>query len=154
MEVILLEKIHNLGDLGEQVKVKSGYARNFLLPQSKAVTATAANVKKFEARRAELEKAAAEIRAKAEARAKSLQNIVLAISAKAGDEGKLFGSIGTKDLADAFAAVGAEVHKSEIHLPNGPMRQVGEYEVNIQLHSDVSLDVKVVISSEGSAAAE
>lgn len=152
MEVILLEKIHNLGDLGDQVKVKSGYARNFLLPQSKAVTATENNVKKFEARRAELEKAAADIRAKAQARAKSLESIVLAISAKAGDEGKLFGSIGTKDLVDAFAAAGAEVHKSEIHLPNGPMRQIGEYDVNIQLHSDVSFDVKVIISSEGSAA--
>src|SRR5690606_32489281 len=124
MEVILLEKIANLGNLGDKVAVKAGYARNFLLPFGKATPANAANVEAFEARRAELEKVAAERKAEAEVRAEKLAELTVTITANAGEEGKLFGSIGTRDIADAVSAAGVELEKSEVRLPEGPLRNV------------------------------
>lgn len=145
MEVILLEKIANLGNLGDKVAVKAGYARNFLLPFGKATPATAANVEAFEARRAELEKNAAERKAEADARAAKLADLTVTIAANAGEEGKLFGSIGTRDIADAVTAAGVEVEKSEVRLPEGPLRNVGEYDVVLHLHTDVEATVKLVV---------
>ncbi|MDX1635448.1 MAG: 50S ribosomal protein L9 [Marinobacter sp.] len=148
MEVILLEKVANLGSLGDKVKVKSGYGRNFLVPYGKAVPATKDNLEAFEARRAELEKAAAEKLASAEARAEKLNGASFTISSKAGDEGKLFGSIGVRDIADAISTSGTEVEKSEVRLPEGPLRAVGEYDIELQLHSDVTAEVKVTVVAE------
>ncbi|HDY99827.1 MAG TPA: 50S ribosomal protein L9 [Pseudomonas sabulinigri] len=145
MEVILLEKIANLGNLGDKVAVKAGYARNFLLPFGKATPATSANVEAFEARRAELEKIAAEKTAEAEARAAKLAELSVTITANAGEEGKLFGSIGTRDIADAVTAAGVELEKSEVRLPEGPLRNVGEFDVVVQLHSDVETTVKLIV---------
>ena len=145
MEVILLEKIANLGDLGDKVNVKAGYGRNYLLPQRKAAAATAENVAAFEVRRAELEKAAAEKKAVAEARAAQLAELQITISAVAGEEGKLFGSIGTHDIADAITAAGVEVEKSEVRMPNGTIRHLGEFDVDVHLHSDVEAIVKVIV---------
>ncbi len=147
MEIILLEKITNLGNLGDKVNVKSGYARNYLLPQAKATMATAENVAAFEARRAELEKLAAEKRAYAESRAAQLSELEVTLTAVAGDEGKLFGSIGTADIAEALTASGVEVAKSEVRLPNGTIRQVGEYDVSVHLHSDVEAVVKLIVAA-------
>ncbi|MCW8093149.1 50S ribosomal protein L9 [Alteromonas sp. ASW11-130] len=149
MEIILLDKIANLGGLGDQVNVKSGFARNFLFPQGKAVPATKVNVEKFEARRAELEaKIADELKA-AEDRAEKLNELgEVTIAAPAGDEGKLFGSIGTRDIADAITAAGVEVAKSEVKLPTGTLRETGEHEVDIQLHSDVMTTIKLQIIAE------
>ena len=148
MEVILLEKIDNLGNLGERVKVKAGYGRNYLLPQGKAAPATAENIAESEARRAELEKAAAESLAAAEARRDSLTDMVITIAAKAGEEGKLFGSIGTSDIAEAINAAGVEVDRHEVRLPSGAFRQTGEYDVDLHLHTDVNATVKLVIEEE------
>ena len=149
MEVILLEKVRNLGNLGDQVKVKSGFGRNFLIPQGKAVMATKDNVAKFEERRAELEAKAAEQLAAAEARAAKVAELgTITIAANAGEEGKLFGSIGAGDIADAITAAGAEVAKSEVKLPEGSIRQVGEFELMIQLHTDVSQNVTVEVVAE------
>lgn len=148
MEVILLEKIGKLGNLGDKVSVKAGYGRNFLVPQGKAVPATEANVAKFEERRAELEAAAAEALAAANARAEALNEKEVTIVSKAGDEGKLFGSIGTKDIADAITAAGAEVEKSEVRLPEGALRHTGEFEVAIQLHPEVTATIKLAIVAE------
>ncbi len=149
MEVILLERIRNLGALGETVKVKSGYGRNFLVPKGKAVYATAGNVEKFEARRAELEKVAAEKTAAAVERQQKLEALqVITIVSKAGEEGKLFGSVGTRDIADAITSAGVDVCKSEVHLPTGLLRQVGEYDIEVELHSDVIAIVKLSIVSE------
>ncbi|AYF89794.1 50S ribosomal protein L9 [Pseudomonas sp. JS3066] len=145
MEVILLEKIANLGNLGDKVNVKAGYGRNFLLPKGKATAATAANVAAFEARRAELEKQAADKKAAAEARAAQLSELEVTITASAGDEGKLFGSIGTHDIADALTAAGVPVAKAEVRLPNGTIRQVGEYDVALHLHTDVEAAVKLIV---------
>ncbi|MGY8811776.1 MAG: 50S ribosomal protein L9 [Pseudomonadales bacterium] len=145
MEVILLEKIANLGNLGDKVAVKAGYARNFLLPFGKATPATSANVEAFEARRAELEKIAAEKTAEAEARAAKLAELSVTITANAGEEGKLFGSIGTRDIADAVTAAGVDLEKSEVRLPEGPLRNVGEFDVVVQLHSDVETTVKLIV---------
>jgi large subunit ribosomal protein L9 len=145
MEVILLEKIANLGNLGDKVNVKAGYGRNYLLPQRKAAAATAENVAAFEVRRAELEKAAAEKKAVAEARAAQLAELQISISAVAGEEGKLFGSIGTHDIADAITAAGVEVEKSEVRMPNGTIRHLGEFDVDVHLHSDVEAVVKVIV---------
>ncbi len=145
MEVILLEKIANLGDLGDKVNVKSGYGRNFLLPQRKATAATAANVAAFEARRAELEKAAADKRAEAEARGAQLSELEVTITANTGEEGKLFGSIGTHDIADALTASGVPVNKSEVRLPYGTIRNTGEYDVTVHLHTDVEATVKLIV---------
>jgi len=145
MEVILLEKVANLGNLGDKVNVKSGYGRNYLLPQRKATAATPANIAEFEARRAELEKAAAERKVSAETRAAQLAELEVTITATAGDEGKLFGSIDTHYIADPLTASGVEVAKSEIRLPNGTIRQVGEYDVAVHLHSDVEATVKLIV---------
>jgi len=145
MEVILLEKIANLGNLGDKVAVKAGYARNFLLPFGKATPATADNVAAFEARRAELEKIAAEKKAEAEARAAKLADLTVTIAANAGEEGKLFGSIGTRDIADAVTAAGVAIEKSEVRLPDGALRNVGEFDVVVQLHTDVETTVKLVV---------
>ena len=149
MDIILLDKIANLGGLGDQVNVKSGYARNFLFPQGKAVPATKENVEKFEARRAELEaKIADELKA-AEARVEKLNELgEVTIAAPAGEEGKLFGSIGVRDIADAITAGGTEVEKSEVRLPEGPIRVTGEYEIELQLHSDVEVSVKLAVVAE------
>lgn len=149
MEVILLEKVGKLGKIGDRVNVKAGYGRNFLIPQSKAVYATEVNVAEFEARRAELEKAAAEKKADAEARAAKLAELgAVTIAANAGDEGKLFGSVGTQDIADAVTAAGVEVSRSEVRLPEGALRELGEYEVDVQLHSEVTQPVKLSIVAE------
>ncbi|MFT5117448.1 MAG: large subunit ribosomal protein L9 [Kiritimatiellia bacterium] len=148
MEVILLEKVGKLGSIGDKVAVKSGFGRNYLIPQGKALSATAANVVEFESRRAELEAAAVEGKTEALARADKLAELTVTIEANAGEEGKLFGSIGARDLADAITAAGAEVSKSEVRLPEGALRDVGEYEINIQLHSEVTQPVKVNVVAE------
>ena len=146
MNVILLEKVGKLGNLGDQVNVKAGYGRNFLIPFGKAVPATKDNVANFEVRRAELEKVAAGKLAEAEARATKLQDLKVSIEANAGDEGKLFGSVGTEDIASAItAASGVEVAKSEVRMPDGAIREIGEFEVNVQLHSDVIETVIVIV---------
>ena len=148
MEVILLEKVDNLGSLGDKVKVRPGYGRNFLIPSGKATAATAANIEAFEARRVELEKHAAEILAAAEARREKLDGMSVTIASKSGDEGKLFGSVGTSDIAHAISATGIDVERSEIRMPEGVFRMVGEYEVTVHLHSDVNATVKVVVVAE------
>jgi large subunit ribosomal protein L9 len=146
MEIILLEKIANLGNLGDKVTVKPGYGRNYLIPQGKAVAATADKLAEFERRRAELEKKAAEDIAAAKARAETIGNVTVTIAQKAGDEGRLYGSVGTKDIAEAATAAGVSIHKHEIRLPAGPIRHTGDFEIAIQLHSDVvaTLALKVV----------
>src|SRR5690606_19484235 len=148
MEVILLDKVGKLGKIGDKVAVRSGFGRNYLIPQGKAVPATDENLKAFEARRAELEAAAAEKLAEAQKRAEKLQDLTVTITANAGDEGKLFGSIGTKDIADAVTAAGAEVDKSEVRLPEGTLREIGEYEIDIQVHADVIQPIKLVVVAE------
>ncbi len=148
MEVILLEKNRNLGQLGDKVNVKAGYARNYLIPFKKAVPATQANLKEFDARRAELEKQERNILAEAQARMEKLSVLEVTIAAKAGDEGKLFGSIGTRDIAEAITAAGIAVEKKEVRLPTGPIRQTGQYDIDVQVHSDVSGTVKLVIVEE------
>ena len=149
MEVILLEKVANLGNLGDQVTVRPGYGRNYLVPGKKAVPATPENIEKFEARRAELEKAAADALGTAQARGAKLAEIAeVTIGSHAGEEGKLFGSVGVAEIAEALTAAGVEVEKREVSLPEGPIRQVGEYEIDIHLHSDVTETVKVNVIAE------
>lgn len=149
MEVILLEKTRNLGNLGDKVKVRNGYGRNFLIPHGKAVPATEANIKFFEERRAELEKQANEKLAAAQARADRLAEIgAVTIPAKAGDEGKLFGSVGTRDIAEAITAAGVAVAKAEVLMPNGAIRNTGDFELTVQLHSDVAATIKVSVVPE------
>ena len=148
MQVILLDKLANLGDLGEEVSVRPGYARNFLIPQGKAVQANAANREVFEARRQELEKAANDKRTEAEGRGAGLEGMELTIVVKAGEEGKLYGSVGTQDIADAVTAAGVEIAKSEVRLPEGVIRVTGEYEVAVQLHSEVTRTVQVTVAPE------
>lgn len=148
MEVILLEKVGKLGTVGDKVNVKAGFGRNFLLPQGKAVAATEQNLKDFEERRAELEKAAADKKEAAEIRARELEDIKVTIVAKAGDEGKLFGSVGAADIADAITAAGVEVKKAEVKLPEGTLREVGEYDIDLQLHFDVMQTIKLVVEGE------
>ena len=149
MEVILLENVGSLGTLGDTVTVKPGYGRNFLIPQGKAVPATEENVAKFEARRAELEAAAAAALSAAEARAQLIEGLAkVSIAATAGEEGKLFGSVGTRDIADAITAGGVEVDKSEVRLPDGVIRELGESQVVIQLHGDVSTSITVDVVAE------
>lgn len=145
MEVILLEKVENLGNIGDLVKVKSGYGRNFLLPKGKATLATAENIAAFEARRAELEQKQADERASAEARARQLVGLELKLTAKSGTEGKLFGSLGTIDIAEACAQAGIPVQRSEIRLPHGPIRVLGEHEIEIHLHTDINVTVRVEV---------
>lgn len=148
MQVILLQRIVNLGTLGETVNVKAGYGRNYLVPQGKALPATAINIEKFEARRAELEKVEAAELASAQTRADALKDVNVIIRAKSGDEGKLFGSIGTRDISDALTKSGLEVDRAEVKLPEGALRQVGEYNVDIQLHHDVTTSILVTILAE------
>ncbi|MBA2654599.1 MAG: 50S ribosomal protein L9 [Gammaproteobacteria bacterium] len=148
MEIILLEKVHNLGNIGDKVNVKSGYGRNFLIPEGKAVPATKHNVIKFEERRAELEKVANEHLQAAQKRAEALSAVKVTIRSKAGEEGKLYGSIGTKDIASAITAAGQKVSKSEVRLPNGPIRQAGEHSIDVNLHSDVTVIIKVNVIPE------
>ena len=148
MDVILLTKVANLGNIGDRVKVKSGYGRNFLLPKGKATLATPENVKKFEARRAELEKIAREQFQDAESRAAAFKDFKLQITAKAGTEGKLFGSIGTADIAEACTAQGHKLARAEVRLPTGPLRTVGDHVVALHLHTDIDVQLPVVITAE------
>jgi large subunit ribosomal protein L9 len=149
MEIILLEKVRNLGNLGDKVNVKAGYGRNFLIPGGQAVMATADNLAKFEERRAELEKAMADSLAAAEARAKQLETLAeITISHQAGDEGKLFGSVTNDDVAKALTDAGAAVEKREVKMPEGPIREVGEHSIGIQLHSDVVQAVTIKVVAE------
>ncbi len=149
MNVILLENVENLGSIGDLVKVKPGYGRNYLLPQGKAALATPENMKEIEARRAELEKAAAEELAAAKARAAGIEGMELVIPANAGPEGKLFGSVGPIDIADAFEKVQVEVERSEVRMPEGPIQELGEFTIGVHLHPEVDVDINVrVVESE------
>lgn len=148
MEVILLDKVGRLGAIGDKVTVKSGYGRNFLLPQGKAVAATAKNIADFETRRAGLEAAAATKIAEATARAEKLAELNVTIAANAGDEGRLFGSIGTRDIAEAITAAGVAVTKAEVRLPQGVLREIGQYEIDVQLHAEVTQAVKLAVVAE------
>lgn len=148
MEVILLEKITKLGNIGDRVKVRSGFGRNFLLPHGKATLATPRNIEKFEAQRAELERVAQEQQKSAEERRAGLEGFQLAITAKAGTEGKLFGSVGTGDIAEACTRAGHAVSRSEVRLPNGPLRTVGEHTVELHLHADIDVPLTVLITAE------
>lgn len=149
MQVILLDKVAQLGSVGDQVTVKAGFARNFLIPQGKAVMATAANIAHFEARRAELEAKAAASLAAAQARAAAAANLsTIVITSKAGDDGRLFGSVGARDIAEAVSAAGVEVTKAEVRLPEGALRTTGEHEVKLHLHAEVNATVTINIVSE------
>ena len=149
MNVILLENVENLGSIGDLVKVKPGYGRNYLLPQGKAALATPENVKAIESRRAELEKAAADELANAKTRAATIAGMELIIPANAGSEGKLFGSVGPIDIADAFAKVQVEVQRSEVRMPDGPLHELGEFTIGVHLHPEVNADVLVrVVAAE------
>jgi large subunit ribosomal protein L9 len=148
MEIILLEKVANLGVLGDIVKVKDGFGRNFLIPQGKAKRATEANKAEFAARRAELEKQQADILAAAKARADKLAGQTVEIAQKAGEDGRLFGSVTNHDIAAALTAAGTEVSKSEVRLPNGPLKAVGEFPVSIALHHDAVVDITVKVVAE------
>lgn len=148
MELILLEKIPNLGNIGDRVKVKPGYGRNFLLPKGKAALATERNIAEFEARRVELERRQADERAGAEARVAQLAALALRIPAKAGSEGKLFGSLGTVDIADACTAAGVPVERSEVRLPGGPIRTVGEHQIDLHLHAEVNVTIRIEVVPE------
>lgn len=148
MEVILLQKTEHLGDLGDRVKVRRGFARNFLIPKGRATEATSANVARFEARRVELERLATGAVAAAEARREQLEGLTITITSKAGDEGRLFGSIGTAEIAEAISAQGVAVERREVRLPAGPMHQTGEFEVTLHLHMDVNAAVKIAIVAE------
>jgi large subunit ribosomal protein L9 len=148
MDIILLEKIPNLGSLGDKVTVKPGYGRNYLIPQGKAVAATAEKIKQFEDRRADLERKAAETLAAAQARAASIAALSVTITHKAGDEGRLYGSIGTKDIAEAVTAAGVAIEKQEVRLPTGPIRHTGQYEIGIQLHGDVVAILPLTVAAE------
>lgn len=146
MQVILLETIKNLGDLGAVVDVRSGYGRNFLIPQGKALPATKNNLAEVEERRAELEKQAAELLSAAETRAEKLAEATITVGAKSGDEGKLFGSVGTANIADAISEqTGVAVEKAEVKLPLGAIRQTGEYEIDLSLHADVTVTIKLTV---------
>ena len=148
MEVILLEKIANLGNLGDKVTIKSGYGRNYLVPQGKAVAATAKKIAEFEARRAELEKAAAEKLSAAQKLGNELSKLQITITHKAGDEGRLFGSVGTHNIADAITAAGIAVEKQQIRLPHGAIRHIGDYPIDINLQSDVIVTLSIKIAPE------
>ena len=151
MDVILLQKVANLGNIGDRVKVRSGYGRNYLLPTARATLATPDNIKKFEARRAELERLANEHLASAQTRAAAFKDFRLAITAKAGTEGKLFGSVGTTDIAEACSAQGHRLERSEVRMPAGPLRTVGEHSVALHLHTDVDVSLTVNIVADEKA---
>lgn len=148
MEVILLEKVENLGNLGDQVSVRAGYGRNFLIPKGKATEASEQNMKRFEARRAELEKAQAETLAGAQARAAKVNEAVVTIAANAGNEGRLFGSVNVAEIAAAVSDAVVEIKKQEVLLPNGPIRQVGEYDIKVRLHADIEAQIRVNVVAE------
>lgn len=148
MEIILLEKIRNLGDLGDQVTVKPGYGRNYLIPQGKAVRATKENQQIFESRRAELEAAASEALSKAQARAAELEGVVIEIARRASEEGKLFGSVAVGDIIEAVKATGKELDKVEVNLPEGAIKVIGEHDIDISLHPEVNLTLKVLVTAE------
>lgn len=148
MDVILLEKVHNLGGLGDRVRVRPGYGRNFLVPQGKAVAATKEAIAAFEERRAELEAAQAEVLARAEARAARLGELSLRVSRKAGAEGKLFGSVGTADIAEAAVAAGVELEKQEVLMPEGPLRHTGEFEVELNVDGEVRTRLRLEVVAE------
>jgi len=149
MHVILLEKVANLGNLGDKVSVRAGYGRNYLIPFGKAAAATAENIAAFEARRVELEQQAAGALGAAEVRRDALASVSVTIARKAGAEGKLFGSVGAADIADAVTAEGVDLLRNEVRLPEGPLRHAGEFEVEVHLHADLDASVKVVIVPEG-----
>ena len=148
MQIILLEKVVNLGQLGDVVKVKSGYARNYLVPHGKAKRASPENLAEFEKRRVDLEKQQADIQTQAQSRAEKLNGMMVQITQKAGVDGKLFGSVTTNDIADALQAQGFEVAKGEIRMPDGPLKQVGDHEITLALHSDVTATIKVSVLGE------
>ncbi|HEY8009988.1 MAG TPA: 50S ribosomal protein L9 [Rudaea sp.] len=148
MELVLLQKVKNLGGLGDKVKVKPGYGRNYLVPQGKAVPATAANVAEFEQRRAEYENKANQIHGAAETRKTAIEGASITLKANASPEGKLFGSVGPRDIAEAFSAAGHPLEKSEVVMSEGPLRHTGEFEVPVHLHADVHTTVKVIITAE------
>jgi large subunit ribosomal protein L9 len=148
MEVILLEKVRNLGNLGEQVKVKSGFARNYLIPYGKAVTANEANRTKFEAQRAELEKVQADALGKAQSRAEKMTGYTVQIVRKVSEEGKLFGSVGIRDICDAMEQAGFELERSEIHLDRGPLKEIGDHEISVSLHPEVNFKLIVSVIGE------
>ncbi|MCR4345872.1 MAG: 50S ribosomal protein L9 [Sulfuricaulis sp.] len=148
MEVILLEKVRNLGNLGEQVKVKSGFARNFLIPYGKAVTANEENRAKFEARRAELEKVQTDALGKAQLRAEKMTGYTVQVVRKLSEEGKLFGSVGIRDICEAMVQAGFELTKSEIHLDRGPMKEIGDHEISVSLHPEVNFKLIVSVIGE------
>ena len=148
MEVILLESVQKLGELGDKVTIKSGYGRNFLIPQKKAVPATAENLQQFEERRAGLEAAAGDKLSIAKNRANKVEELSITITTKAGEEGKLFGSITVRDVADACDAAGVELEKSEVRLPEGPIRELGEFEIKIHLHPEVDAVLKLAVVAE------
>ena len=148
MEVILLQKIANLGDIGDRVRVKPGFGRNFLLPGGKATLATAENIARFEARRAELETRAAAELAAARKRVAALEGFKLTLTAKAGSEGKLFGSISTTDIAEACKAAGHTIERAEVRLPGGPIRALGEHVITLHLHSDIDIEVPLTVIAE------
>lgn len=145
MDIILLEKVPNLGALGDRVRVKPGYGRNFLIPKGKATAATPDNIARFEARRAELERMAADELAQAQQRAVQLAELIVTLSVKTGNEGRLFGSVGSADIANAVSAAGIELRKQEVRLPTGSIRQTGEYDVDLHLHSEVKTQIRVNI---------
>jgi large subunit ribosomal protein L9 len=148
MKVILLDKVENLGNLGDLVSVKPGYGRNYLIPSGRAAPATAENIRVFEQRRAELERAATEALARAQARAERLNGMTISVARKAGEEGRLFGSVGNVDVAEALTAAGIEVKKQEVRMPEGPIRQIGSYEIQLHLHPEVNVTVKVEVIPE------
>ncbi len=148
MDIILLERIDNLGALGDQVKVKPGYARNYLIPKGKATEATPENVARFEARRAELERIATEALVRAKMRAEQLAELIVTLSVKTGSEGRLFGSVGAADIANAVSAAGIELQKHEVRLPDGTIRQIGEYDVDLRLHTEVNSQIRVNVIAE------
>ena len=150
MQIILLEKLINLGQLGDVVKVKDGYARNFLIPRGKAKRATPSNLAEFEGRRAVLEKAQADVHAAAIARASTVDGLALTITQKAGADGRLFGSVTNADVAEALRAQGFEVEKSQVHMPSGPLKMIGDHPVTVQLHTDVKVDVTVSVLGDNS----
>lgn len=148
MEIILLERIASLGILGDRIKVKSGYARNYLIPKGKATEATPSNIARFEARRAELERIATESLVNARARAEQLAELIVTLSVKSGSEGRLFGSVGAADIANAVSAAGIELQKHEVRLPDGSIRQIGEYDVDLHLHPEIKTQIRVNVIAE------
>lgn len=154
MEVILLEKIHKLGDLGEKIRVRAGHGRNFLIPQKRAVPATPENIEKFESQRAELERVQSTALSAAQVRIEALSGLEVEIAAKAATEGKLYGSIGTAEIAEAIRATGNELEKREVRLPDGPLREVGDYQVTVHLQADAEASITVHVIAEDESIAD